>query len=129
METKKGIIERFDFLRTFTSKDDAESIFYVYNCIMQTGEYGELTCKLVNKYKVGDEIEYTLSSRTYNGKEIWSIKIVPQKKSFNNYNPQRELSIIKQSTSNMAINLICAGKIELKDFEKWQKYFEQYIKS
>ena len=126
METKKSKIAQIEFKRSF--KGDY-GLTYVYQVVMEDGAYGELNCKTENKYKVGDELNYNLTNRTYNGQTIWTIKVVNENKGFKSEDPQRQASIIRQSTMQMTIDLVCAGKVALNEFEKWQKYFETYAKN
>lgn len=127
METKKSKIAQIAYRRSYDGK---YGLMYVYDAVLENGEWGELQVKVENKYKVGDEIPYTLESRIYNGKEIWSIKPQNENKGFGRTeDPQRQASIIRQSTMQMTIDLVCSGKINLNEFEKWQRYFESYAKN
>lgn len=125
---KKSKITSINYTREYTGK---YGIMYVYFCQLENGEYGDLNTKTKDKYKTGEEIEYTLESREHNGNVFWNIKpqTQPPVGGGGGYktDPARELSIIKQSSLNRATELVVADKIKLDDVLKWADYFVEWV--
>jgi hypothetical protein len=110
---EKSKIKTLNFNRVYSGKNGEVT---VYNATMENGQFGELhTTK--DKYKVGDEINYELDSRQYNGNTVWSIKVkTPPTASFvvAKTDPNREISIVRQSCLKAAVELCVGGKINVE---------------
>jgi hypothetical protein len=112
---KKSKIKSIIFERDYEGKFGK---MYVYQATLEDGGYGEIQTKTENKYKVGEEIVYTLKSRQYNNQTLWTITVVtPPQNQFkgSGTNPEREQSIIRQSSLKCAVELCNAGKIDVKN--------------
>lgn len=90
---------------------------YVYQAVLEDGAYGEIQTTVENKYKVGEDIIYNLKSREYNNQTLWTITVTPPHNQFKGYgtNPEREQSIIRQSSLKCAVELCSADKIDVKN--------------
>ena len=111
---KTGKIKVINFTRKYNGNFGT---MYVYYVEMENGDWGELQVKVENKYKVGDEISYELEAREYQGSQVWQIKVkTPPSASFwgAKTDPNREMSIIKQSCLKAAVELCVGGKISVE---------------
>lgn len=137
METKeirKGIVKSSILKRNYDGKFGK---IYCYSIIMMDGTYGEYQSKSQNqtKFVVGKKIEYTLSQREYSGNITWMIKPAETPKQTytvfggGKIDPQRELSIIRQSSLNRSIELVVANKIKLDEVIIYGERFVNYIQT
>jgi len=132
---EKSKIKSIVVVRTYNNK--ANETIYVSDAVMENGQYGELHTKTSDRYKVGQEIEYTLESKVFNGNTSWSIKpqLLSSKPGFNGggsggsskINPERELSIVRQSSLNRAVELCVSGKISFDDIIRYSDRFVKYV--
>lgn len=127
---EKSKIKTLNFNRVYSGKNGEVT---VYNATMENGQFGELhTTK--DKYKVGDEINYELDSRQYNGNTVWSIKVkTPPTALFGGgkgvVNETRELAIIRQSSLKAAVDLVIAGHIKFDQLISCADRFVNYVQT
>lgn len=121
METiKTSKIKTLTYLREFTGN---YGTMFIFNAVMENGEYGELTTKDVNKYKVGSEITYELTSKEFNSKVTWQIKVqAPQKPAYGggfggskNESPDKANQIARMAAIKAVTDLIVADKMPLSN--------------
>jgi len=110
---KTGRIKLINFTRKYNGNFGT---MYVYYVEMDNNDWGELQVKVENKYKIGDEINYELDSRQYNGNTVWSIKVKTPTAPFGGAktDPNREMSIVRQSCLKSAVELCVGGKINIE---------------
>lgn len=116
MKTAK--VDVVTFKKEFTSQYGTLFSFEVKFNNGDTGLYNSKT-KEQSKFIVGVEVEYELETKT-NDRGSWNVvKPVVAQKSFGGGGfkaaPKNENSIIAQSSIKASVELICAGKIDIKD--------------
>lgn len=65
METSK--VKSVQSSGTYTSKYDS-TLMYTYEIELEDGTLGEVSCKSENRWKEGDEVEYTISMSSFGSK-------------------------------------------------------------
>lgn len=81
-----------------------------------------------NKFVVGQEVEYTTDTKQVGNYTNHSIKPVQQGNSFSGGNPQRLETDKKIAALNNAVNLVCAGKVDIAKLrETTEKFLKEYL--
>ncbi len=117
MKTAK--VDVVTFKKEFTSQYGTLYSFEVKFNNGDTGLYNSKT-KEQSKFIVGVEVEYELETKT-NDRGSWNVvkPVMAQKPfaggGFGKAAPKNENSIIAQSSIKASVELICAGKIDIKD--------------
>lgn len=100
---------------TWNGKDG--TTYYRYEIHFENGDYGEYSSKSANqdKFVVGQEAEYTRSSREYNGTTYYNVKPV-YASGGGGYggrkaDPAKDKRIAKLAVLKSATELVCAGKV------------------
>jgi len=117
MKTAK--VDVVTFKKEFTSQYGTLYSFEVKFNNGDTGLYNSKT-KDQNKFIVGTEVEYEIETKT-SDRGSWNVvkPVMAQKQfgggGFGKAAPKNENSIIAQSIIKASVELICAGKIDIKD--------------
>ncbi len=116
MKTAK--VDVVTFKKEFTSQ---YGTLYTFEVKLDNGDSGLYNSKTKeqSKFVVGTEVEYEIETKS-NDRGSWNvIKPVAAQKSFGGgfgkSAPKNENSIIAQSSIKASVELICAGKVEVKD--------------
>lgn len=121
----KAVLKEIHFDKEVNTKFGVMFQYYVsYN-----DKNATFLCKTKDKhkFKAGIENEFIETSREYNGKTYYSIKSIQENKGNSNYGKavQREQSKYSGFGVSYVKDLIIAGKIDIKD---WEKASEKIVK-
>lgn len=98
---------------------------------MEDGTEGSISAKTQDKYKAGDEIDYTVETKEYNGNTYNTFKVVQPTSGFGggkSYVNDINEKFVGFSFSYVK-DLIVAGKCEVKDFRAMSKSIALEMKS
>jgi len=120
-ETKKGVVTSATGNGTWDSK---YGTMYKFEVGFDNGDVGEYNSKSQdqNKFVVGQEAEYTISSREYNGSVYYTIKPVQAMGGFSGgggfkskADPEKDRRIAKLAVLKSATELVTAKLVDRKD--------------
>lgn len=118
-ETKKGVVTSATGNGTWDSK---YGTMYKFEIAFDNGDAGEYNSKSQdqNKFVVGQEAEYTISSRDYNGATYYTIKPAQPVGGFSGgfkakADPEKDRRIAKLAVLKSATELVVADKIGRQD--------------
>jgi hypothetical protein len=109
--------------------------FYKFEIVFENGDAGQYMSKEPeqNKFKVGDEASYTITSKDVNGKLYYTIKPAMQQQSKGGWKPQpadpeKEARIARMSVLKVATDIyINHGKMEINEIIPLAQVFEQWV--
>ena len=132
MEQKKGKVTNVTANGTWNSQ---YGLMYKFEITFDNGDAGEYNCKTQtqNKFVIGQDAEYTISSREYNGNTYYTIK--PVLPSFGagtgsyskGKDPKTSRHILRMNVLQRAVDLAIADKITLKDIPKLAQHFADWV--
>lgn len=134
MEQKKGIVTNVTANGTWNSQ---YGLMYKFEITFENGDAGEYNCKTQtqNKFVIGQESEYTISSREYNGNTYFTIKpVLPSYGagggSFSKgKDPKTSRHILRMNVLQRAVDLAIAEKITLKDIPRVATTFANWVQA
>lgn len=109
--------------------------FYKFEIVFENGDSGQYMSKEPeqNKFKVGDEASYTITSKDVNGKLYYTIKPAMQQQGKGGWKPQpadpeKEARIARMSVLKVATDIyINHGKMEINEIIPLAQIFEQWV--
>ncbi|MDY6958861.1 MAG: hypothetical protein SVK08_06845 [Halobacteriota archaeon] len=129
METSKAVVKS---VLPNGSWDSKYGTMYKFEVHFENGDYGEYNSKSQdqNKMVVGQEVEYTRTSREYNGNIYYTIKPVQQQSFGGGYkgkDPKTEGRIVRMNVLQRAVDLCIAGKVGLADIKATAEGLEKWV--
>ena len=113
--------------------DSKYGTMYKFEVSFENGDVGEYNSKTQdqNKFVIGQEAEYSITSREYNGNTFYTIKPVQAQQSFGGggykKDPETEKRIARMSVLKVASDLVVNGDVKLHDLTKVAIILEQYV--
>lgn len=119
-ETKKGVVTSAQGNGTWESK---YGTMYKFEIAFDNGDAGEYNSKSSDqsKFVIGQEVEYTISSREYNGNTFYTIKPAQPVGGFgggsykSKADPEKDKRIAKLAVLKSATELVTAKLVDHKD--------------
>lgn len=106
--------------------------FYRFEIGFENGDSGEYSSKSQdqNKFVIGAEASYTITSRQHNGNTYYTIK--PAEQQNNGFqprakDPETEKRITRMSVLKCATDLVTTGNIKMHDLTKVAIILEHYV--
>lgn len=129
METSKAVVKSVLPNGTWDSK---YGTMYKFEVHFENGDYGEYNSKSQDQTKmvVGQEVEYTRTSREYNGNMYYTIKPVQPQSFGGGYkgkDPKTEGRIVRMNVLQRAVDLCIAGKVGLADIKSTAEGLEKWV--
>ena len=112
--------------------DSKYGTMYKFEVSFENGDVGEYNSKTQdqNKFVIGQEADYSITSREYNGNTFYTIKPVQAQQSFGGgykKDPETEKRIARMSVLKVASDLVVNGDVKLHDLTKVAIILEQYV--
>lgn len=124
---KTGKIKLINFTRKYNGNF---GVMYVYYVEMDNNDWGELQVKVENKYKIGDEINYELEAREYQGSQVWQIKVKTSTAPFGGgkgESIEKQLQIARMAAIKSSVDLILGQQVSIKDLLPTAEKITNYI--
>ena len=109
-------------------------VMYKFEVAFENGDAGQYLSKSQDqtKFKVGEEANYTIESKEFNGQTFYTVKPVMQQQAFGGgkpyqKDPETEKRITRMSVLKVAGDLVINEKIKLHDLTKVAQIFERYV--
>lgn len=118
VETKKASVTGVQGNGTWESK---YGTMYKFEISFDNGDSGEYSCKspTQDKFVQGQSVDYTISSREYNGNTYYTIKPVSTYTGGSGYggksDPDKDRRIAKLAVLKSATELVCNEKVMARD--------------
>jgi hypothetical protein len=103
---------------------------YKFEVSFANGDSGEYASKSQDqqKFKVGQEVDYSISDRRVGDKIYFNIKpVAPQPQAFKAKDPDTDKRITRMSVLKVAGDLVINGDIELKEILAYAQVFEKFV--
>ena len=108
-------------------------IMYKFEIAFENGDAGQYLSKSQDqtKFKVGQEANYTIEGKEFNGQTFYTVKPVMQQqfggKPSYQKDPETEKRITRMSVLKVAGDLVINGEVKLHDLTKVASFLEQYV--
>ena len=109
-------------------------IMYKFEVAFENGDAGQYLSKSQDqtKFKVGQEANYTIEGKEFNGQTFYTVKPVMQQQAFGGKpsyqkDPETEKRITRMSVLKVAGDLVINGEVKLHDLTKVASFLEQYV--
>ena len=108
-------------------------IMYKFEVSFENGDAGQYLSKSQDqtKFKVGQEANYTIEAKEFNGQTFYTVKPVMQQQFGNKpsyqKDPETEKRITRMSVLKVAGDLVINGEVKLHDLTKVASFLEQYV--
>lgn len=108
-------------------------LMYKFEVSFENGDVGEYNSKTQDQTKFvnGQEADYSITSRDYNGNTFYTVKPVQAQQSFGGggykKDPETEKRIARMSVLKVASDLVVNGDVKLHDLTKVAIILEQYV--
>ena len=109
-------------------------VMYKFEVSFENGDAGQYLSKSQDqtKFKVGQEANYTIEGKEFNGQTFYTVKPVMQQQAFGNKpsyqkDPETEKRITRMSVLKVAGDLVINGEVKLHDLTKVAQIFERYV--
>ena len=109
-------------------------VMYKFEVAFENGDAGQYLSKSQDqtKFKVGQEANYTIEGKEFNGQTFYTVKPVMQQQQFGGKpsyqkDPETEKRITRMSVLKVAGDLVINGEVKLHDLTKVASFLEQYV--
>ena len=111
-------------------------VMYKFEVAFENGDAGQYLSKSQDqtKFKVGQEANYTIEGKEFNGQTFYTVKPVMQQQAFQGgggkgyqKDPETEKRITRMSVLKVAGDLVINGEVKLHDLTKVASFLEQYV--
>ena len=111
-------------------------VMYKFEVAFENGDAGQYLSKSQDqtKFKVGQEANYTIEGKEFNGQTYYTVKPVMAQQPFQGgggkpyqKDPETEKRITRMSVLKVAGDLVINGEVKLHDLTKVASFLEQYV--
>jgi len=111
-------------------------VMYKFEVSFENGDAGQYLSKSQDqtKFKVGQEANYTIEGKEFNGQTYYTVKPVMAQQPFQGgggkgyqKDPETEKRITRMSVLKVAGDLVINGEVKLHDLTKVASFLEQYV--
>lgn len=112
-------------------------LLYKFEVAFENGDVGEYSSKTQdqNKFVVGNETDYELHSREYNGKTYYNVKPVLQQMNAQGFAPRgarnedTQIQIIRQTCIKASVELAVSDRIDVSQVIEIAQQLVEYVQS